>query len=300
MAKPFVKWVGGKGNLLNVLKDHLPNDFSSQNDVTYVEPFVGGGAMLFYMLNTFKNIKHVLINDINRDLIRCYMLVKDEPQTLIDLLKPLSRKYFELRDDARSSYFYEIRDEYNSRQLTENQRAAYLIFLNQTCFRGLYRENSNGGFNVPFGNYKRPNICNSDVIMADHEVLSKVDIICGEYKNVLEHLDEVGYTFIYLDPPYRPLLGSDNFKQYSKSGFGDSEQEELKAFCDNLTAKHCNFLLSNSDSTNADGTSYFETLYGGYIFDRVLAPRYINAYVEKREKLNEVLIKNYFRLQNEL
>ena len=292
LAKPFVKWAGGKGNLLTILESQLPADFDSQTKVTYIEPFVGGGAMLFHMLTRHQNIRRVVINDINKDLIRCYQLVKENPQTLIELLKPFEQRYNELNENERRLYFYEVRKEYNNVELSADQRAAHLIFLNHTCFNGLYRENASGGFNVPFGRYKKPKICNKDVIMADHKVLSKVDIICGDYKNILSHLGK-GYNFIYLDPPYRPLLGSDNFKQYSKSGFGDPEQVELKVFCDRLSGRGCHLMLSNSDSTNEDGTSYFETLYEGYTFGKVLAPRFINAYAEKREKQTEVLITNY-------
>ena len=128
--------------------------------------------------------------------------------------------------------------------------------------------------------------------MADHEVLTNVDILCGDYKKVIRRLGK-GYIYIYLDPPYRPLLGSNNFKRYSKSGFGDSEQEELKDFCDKMTDKGCKIMLSNSYSTNLDGNPYFYTLYEGYTFNEILAPRYINAYAEKRKKQKEVIIKNY-------
>lgn len=292
IAKPFVKWAGGKGNLLNILESQLPADFDFQTKVTYIEPFVGGGAMLFHMLTTHPNIRRIVINDINKDLIRCYQLVKENPQTLIELLKPFEQRYYELKEDERRLYFYEIRNEYNNVELSADERAAYFMFLNHTCFNGLYRENASGGFNVPFGRYKKPKICNEDVIMADHNVFSKVDIFCGDYKNILSHLGK-GYNFIYLDPPYRPLLGSDNFKHYSKSGFGDPEQVELKVFCDRLSSRGCHLMLSNSDSTNEDGTPYFETLYEGYTFGKVLASRFINAYAEKREKQTEVLITNY-------
>ena len=233
-AKPFVKWAGGKGNLLNILESQLPADFDSNTEVTYIEPFVGGGAMLFHMLTTHLNIRRVVINDINKDLIRCYQLVKENPLTLIELLRPFEQRYYALDEDKRRIYFYDVRDEYNNAELTADQRAAFLIFLNHTCFNGLYRENASGSFNVPFGRYKKPKICNADVIMADHEVLKRVDIYCGDYKDVFSHLGK-GYNFVYLDPPYRPLLGTANFKQYSKSGFGDPEQVELKAFCDRLT-----------------------------------------------------------------
>ena len=291
-AKPFVKWAGGKGNLLSALESQLPVDFDIQEKVTYIEPFVGGGAMLFHMLDTHPNIRRVVINDINKDLIRCYQLVKTDPCTLIELLNPFEQKYCKLNEDEKKKYFYEVRDEYNHAILTEDQRAAYLIFLNHTCFNGLYRENANGSFNVPFGHYKNPKICNEEVIMADHEALSKVDIYCGDYKRVFSHLGK-GYNFVHLDPPYRPLLGSSNFKDYSRSGFGDTEQVELKFFCDKLQAKGCKLMLSNSDSTNEDGSSYFKTLYEGYSFGKVLASRFINAYAEKRVKQSEVLIKNY-------
>ena len=292
VARPFVKWAGGKGSLLKILESQLPNDFDAHDKVTYIEPFVGGGAMLFYMLNTHRNIKRVVINDINQDLMRCYTLVKENPQILIMLLKTFEHKYFELNEEARKDYFYAVREEYNTDKLDENQRAAYFMFLNHTCFNGLYRENGDGGFNVPFGRYKHPKICNEALIMTNHTLLSKVKIICGDYKKVIQHLSK-DYNYIYLDPPYRPLLGSDNFKHYSKSGFGDPEQEALKDFCDNLTARGCQFMLSNSDSTNQDGTSYFEVLYDEYYFDKILAPRFINAYAVKREKQREVLIKNY-------
>ena len=292
VAKPFVKWAGGKGNLLQKLEALLPADFDDLKNVTYIEPFVGGGAMLFYMLTAHQNIRRVVINDINKDLIRCYQLVKENPQTLIELLRPFEQRYYALDEDERRLYFYEVRNEYNNSELTADQRAACFIFLNHTCFNGLYRENASGGFNVPFGRYKKPIICNEDVIMADHKVLYKVDIICGDYKNVLSHLGK-GYNFIYFDPPYRPLMGSSNFNQYSMSGFGDSEQVELKAFCDRLTDRGCHLMLSNSDSTNEDGTSYFETLYNGYIFKKLLAQRSISADAKKRKKQSEVLITNY-------
>lgn len=290
-AKPFVKWAGGKGALLEMLESQLPDDFDSY-EVSYIEPFVGGGAMLFHMLNYHNNIKRVVINDINKNLIRCYVLIKEKPRALIEMLKPLEKKYYDLDVDAREKYYYKIRDDYNNEKTNEDKKAAYLIFLNHTCFRGMYRENLKGLFNVPFGHYISPKICNEEIIMADHVALSKVDIICGDYKNVFKRIGR-GYNFIYLDPPYRPLLGSNNFKRYSKSAFGDREQEELKFFCDKLTNKGCEIMLSNSYSTNADGSSYFEKLYEKYSFEEILAPRYINAYVEKREKQKEVLIMNY-------
>ena len=298
-AKPFVKWAGGKGNLLTILESQLPDDFDLQERVTYIEPFVGGGAMMFHMLNSHENIRRVVINDINKDLIRCYVLIKESPQTLIAHLDYLEKLYYEMDEVERKKLYYSIRVQYNTYGLNKDLRAALFMFLNHTCFNGLYRENACGGFNVPFGRYKKPKICNADVIMADHEMLSKVEVLCGDYKKVFSYLSK-DYNFIYIDPPYRPLLGSDNFKQYSKSDFGDDDQEGLKRFCDRLTARNCRLMLSNSDSTNEDGSSYFQVLYDGYSFSRILSPRFINAYATKREKQREVLIKNYDNVKKEL
>ena len=292
-AKPFIKWVGGKSQLIEQLDALLPADFGNWENATYIEPFAGGGAMLFYMLQRYPNIHHAVINDVNQDLTTCYCTVRDYPEELINSLNIIEREYIALpNDEERRSFFMEVRGRYNEKNLDPIENSTLFIFLNRTCFNGLYRENASGGFNVPFGRYKKPKICHADVIIADHKVLSKVEIICGDYKNVLSHLGK-GYNFVYLDPPYRPLMGSSNFNQYSKSGFGDPEQVELKAFCDKLTGRGCHLMLSNSDSTNEDGASYFETLYNGYTFSKLLAQRSISADAQKRKKQTEVLITNY-------
>lgn len=293
IAKPFVKWAGGKGKLIKTLDSQLPANFDQQINVTYIEPFVGGGAMLFHMLNNHPNIKRAVINDVNKDLIRCYKLIKETPEILIEKLERIEGAYRALNtEDGRRDFYYATRDIYNQLLQDDDERAANFIFLNHTCFNGLYRENGEGKFNVPFGRYKNPTICNSDVIMADHEVLSKVDIYCSDYSNIIRHLGR-DYNFVYLDPPYRPLLGSSNFKQYSKSSFGDKEQVELKRFCDRLSQRGCLWMLSNSDSNNEDGTNYFEELYNGYDFSKILAPRVINAFADKRDSQLEALIRNY-------
>ena len=292
VAKPFVKWAGGKGNLLEKLEALLPANFDDLQNVTYIEPFVGGGAMLFHMLQQHKCIKRAVINDINPDLIRCYQLIAKTPQILIERLRVIENNYYCVDVSARKELYYAYRYQYNSKGLNLDERAALFVFLNHTCFNGLYRENASGDFNVPFGRYKKPKICNEDVIFAAHRVLSKIEIICGDYKKIISHLGR-GYNFVYLDPPYRPLQGSTNFKEYSRSRFGDKEQEELKVFCDRLSSRGCHIMMSNSDSTNDDGTSFFEQLYDGYTINKVFAPRFINAYAEKRKKQAEVIIKNY-------
>lgn len=296
VAKPFVKWAGGKGSLLHQLEALLPANFDDLHNVTYIEPFVGGGAMLFHMLRHHKCIKRAVINDINPDLIHCYRLIAKTPQTLINRLRIIEQNYRSVSVQARRELFYAYRDMYNSDGVYPDERAALLIFLNHTCFNGLFRVNASGKFNVPYGRYKHPVICNEELIMADHQLLNSVELVIrqsGDYKFVRRNLSRNFTNFVYMDPPYRPLLGSSNFKQYFQSGFGDKEQIELKLFCDTLNDLKCQWMVSNSDSKNEDGTNFFEMLYNGYHFTRIQAPRNINACADKRKSESEILIRNY-------
>ncbi len=296
VAKPFVKWAGGKGSLLHQLEALLPANFDDLHNVTYIEPFVGGGAMFFHMLRHHKCIKRAVINDINPDLIHCYRLIAKTPQTLINRLRIIEQNYRSVSVQARGELFYAYRDMYNSDGVHPDERAALLIFLNRTCYNGLYRVNVKGKFNVPHGRYKHPVICNEELIMADHQLLNSIEIVIrqpGDYKFVRRNLSRNFTNFVYIDPPYRPLLGSSNFKQYSQSSFGDREQIELKMFCDTLNNLGCLWMVSNSDSKNEDGTNFFEELYDGYNFGRVLAPRLINANAKNRDSLTEVVLRNY-------
>lgn len=296
VAKPFVKWAGGKGNLLQKLEALLPTDFDDLENVTYIEPFVGGGAMLFHMLQRHKCITRAVINDINADLIRSYQLIANDPQVLIDRLKNIENNYYSVEFPARKELFYAYRDQYNSEGIHPDERAALFIFLNHTCFNGLYRVNAAGKFNVPYGRYKKPVICNEELIIADHRLLKSVELVIrqpGDYKLVRQNLSRNHPNFVYFDPPYRPLSATSSFKEYSKNPFEDRQQEELKQFCDRLSAQDCRIMQSNSDSKTEDGKSYFEALYKGYDIQRVLASRFINADPEKRKKLTEVVIRNY-------
>lgn len=296
MAKPFVKWAGGKGNLLQQLEALLPPDFDTFENVTYIEPFVGGGAMLFYMLQRHKCIRRAVINDINPDLIRCYQLIANTPQILIERLKDIERCYFSLDFPARKELFYAYRQKYNSEVINPDERAALFVFLNHTCFNGLYRVNAAGQFNVPYGRYKKPVICNEELIMADHQLLNSVDLKIlkpGDYKSIRRNLSRNYRNFVYFDPPYRPLNDTSSFKGYSNSPFDDKQQEDLKSFCDKLSNLDCMIMLSNSDSKTDKGDSYFEALYEGYDIERVIASRFINADPEKRKKLTEVVIRRY-------
>ena len=296
LAKPFVKWVGGKGSLLQELEALLPTNFDELQNVTYVEPFVGGGAMLFHMLQHHKCIRRVVINDINPVLIHCYELITCSPQVLIGLLRNIENDYYSMDLHARKNLFYAYREQYNNENIHPDLKAALFIFLNRTCFNGLYRVNSSGKFNVPYGKYKQPVICNEELIMADHQLLNSVElIICrpGDYKFVRRNLSRNNPNFVYFDPPYRPLTATSSFREYSTSPFGDKQQVELKFFCDKLSELNCHILLSNSDSKNENGDSFFEILYDGYNITRIMAPRFINANGKKRELLTEVVISNY-------
>ena len=296
-AKPFVKWAGGKRGLLKTLDELLPANFLNMPNVTYIEPFVGGGAMLFHMLTKYKSIRRAVINDINPDLIHCYQLIKSQPQVLIRHLYKLERKYYSVSLAGRDNVYYTYRDQFNMEGINTDERAALFIFLNHTCFNGLYRVNSSGKFNVPTGRYKHPVICNEDLIMCDHKLLKSVELVildAGDYKRTSTRISTKHPNFIYFDPPYRPITEtSNNFKDYSASPFGDAQQEELKLFCDEMNKKGCKFMLSNSDSKDNAGESYFENLYQGYNFKRISAPRYINAFVEKRLRLKEIVVRNY-------
>lgn len=296
VPKPFVKWAGGKGNLLQKLEALLPTDFDDLENVTYIEPFVGGGAMMFHMLQRHKCIRRAVINDINADLIRCYQLIANEPQTIIDRLKNIENNYYSVEFPTRKELFYAYRDQYNSEGIHPDERAALFIFLNHTCFNGLYRVNAAGKFNVPYGHYKKPVICNEELIMADHHLLNTVELVIrkpGDYKLVRQNLSRNHPNFVYFDPPYRPLSATSSFKEYSNNPFEDRQQEELKQFCDRLSTQNCLIMQSNSDSKTEDGNSYFEALYKGFDIQRVLASRFINADPEKRKKLTEVVIRNY-------
>lgn len=261
----------------------------------YIEPFVGGGAMLFYMLQHFGNIKKAVINDINEDLILTYRTVKDDVEALISKLAKIEEDYFAIvEQDKRSQLFYEIREQYNQRDGNAIERVSQLIFLNKTCFNGLFRVNKRGQFNVPFGKYANPTICNAEVLRADSQLLQSalVEICQGDYAQILRHID--GLTFVYLDPPYRPLDATSSFTAYAKGDFNDDDQRALAAFCHQLSDAGCYWMESNADcSAKNPEDTFFEELYKDFRIERVYASRFINANPEKRGKLTELLIKNY-------
>lgn len=292
--KPFLKWAGGKGQLLSQLAAFLPQQIKNE-PFTYIEPFVGGGAMLFYMLQHYGNIKKAVINDVNEDLILAYRIVKDDVEALIGKLGKMENDYLAITDqDGRNRVFYEVREQYNQHIGDEIDRAAQLIFLNKTCFNGLYRVNKRGFFNVPSGRYSRPSICNAGVLRADSCLLqsARVEICQGDYAQTIENID--GLTFVYLDPPYRPLDATSSFTAYAKDDFNDDDQRKLADFCNLLAEKGCFWMESNADcSAKNPEDTFFEELYKGFRIERVEAARFINANPQKRGKLTELLMMNY-------
>lgn len=293
-AKPFLKWAGGKGQLLSQLAGYLPQKISEE-PFTYIEPFVGGGAMLFYMLQHFGNIQKAVINDVNEDLILTYRIIKDDVESLIANLDRLEKDYLDITDqDGRSKLFYEIRERYNQHTDNSIERASQLIFLNKTCFNGLYRVNRRGQFNVPFGKYANPTICNAKLLRADSQLLqtAQIEICRGDYAQTIQHID--GLTFVYLDPPYRPLDATSSFTAYAKGDFNDDDQRELATFCHQLSDAGCYWMESNADcSAKNPEDTFFEELYADCRIERVFASRFINANPSKRGKLTELIIKNY-------
>lgn len=297
-AKPFIKWVGGKGQLIEQLDAQLPHDFSCQENVTYIEPFVGGGAMLFYLLQKYPNIKHAVINDINEDLTCCYSTVKNNTEQLIKMLKCVEKEYWELSsEESKKEYFLNAREKYNGKNLDPIENTAMFFFLNRTCFNGLYRVNKKGVFNVPFGRYERPQICDEETLRKDGQLLKNVEIITGDFENTLNYADN--NTFFYMDPPYRPLSETSYFNDYSKEAFNDESQVRLKCFCDKIDEAEHKFMLSNSDSRlNGETIGFFDNLYRDYHIERVWASRSINANPEKRGKLTEILVRNYSKTRS--
>ena len=289
-AKPFLKWAGGKGQLLNTFDKLFPEKLKIGKIDTYIEPFVGGGAVLFYLLQNY-DIKQAYINDINKELINCYRCIKADVFEVIKKLEILEKEYSGLEKEI----YYKVRDRYNDINLNgkyDFEKCADFIFLNRTCFNGLYRVNKNGKFNVPQGKYKKPLICDRDNLILCSKLLQKVQISFGEYQQVLNNVTE--NTFIYFDPPYRPIVENNSFVSYDKSVFDDTCQKELAEYYKMLSKKECLLMLSNSDpkNTNEDDT-FFDNLYNGYRIERVTAKRMINCVASKRSDITEILVMNY-------
>lgn len=292
-AKPFIKWVGGKTQLIEQLDALLPANFENWNDVTYIEPFVGGGAMLFYMLQRYPNIHRAVINDVNPDLTTCYCVVRDMPEQLITSLMEIQNAYDELEtEEERKDFFLTVRERYNEKNLDPLENTTKFFFLNRTCFNGLYRVNKKGLFNVPFGKYANPQICDPATILRDSELLQNVEILTGDFEATFEYAR--GNTLFYFDPPYRPLSDTSSFNDYAKEAFNDDAQIRLKEYCDRINEAGFDFMLSNSDCKGKnEERGFFDVLYEVYEIERVWASRSINSDPSKRGKLTEILVHNY-------
>ena len=295
MAKPFLKWAGGKRQLISTIEQVFPEDIDGCK--TYIEPFIGGGALLFHLLerNQFESYH---ISDINPELVLCYRRIKDSVQDVIKSLNKLVSAYPEDKD-GRSEYFYSIRKEWNSNldisklnKLEQCKRVAQMIFLNKTCFNGLFRLNRKGEFNVPTGRYVNPSFP-SDKELTDVSIaLKNVHIHQGSYKESINWVE--GDTLIYFDPPYRPLSKTASFVSYSKGDFNDDDQRELADFCRELDRIDVRFILSNSDPKNTSPEDdFFDDLYSGFNVQRIQAGRAINSNPDKRGKITELLVRNY-------
>ena len=273
LVAPFLKWVGGKRQLMPSIVDHLPENIK---DYRYIEPFIGGGAVFFNL-----QPKNAIINDYNEELINVYQVIKDNLDELIIDLK---------KHKNEAEYFYSIRSLDRNREfkkLSAVQRASRVIFLNKTCFNGLYRVNNAGEFNSPFGRYKNPNIVNEPTLKAVNKFLNNnnVEINSGDYSEILKQTDKK--CFVYLDPPYHPISESSNFTGYVQGGWNMYDQIDLKTACDELHKKGVKFLLSNSSA------DFIKDLYKDYKITIVKANRAINSNGADRGEVDEVLIRNY-------
>jgi DNA adenine methylase len=295
MAKPFLKWAGGKRQLITDIEKRLPQEMNEIE--TYIEPFIGGGALLFHMLENY-NFKQIHISDINLELVLCYRQLQSSVNDVISSLEKLVDE-FPSTTEERSDYFYKIRELWNSNldieSMTDEERSsrvAQMIFLNKTCFNGLFRLNRSGKFNVPTGRYKNPSFPSPEYLKEVNQALKGVIIHHASYEKCLEWVDNK--SFVYFDPPYRPLSKTSSFISYSKGDFNDDNQTELASLTKELHKKNVSFLLSNSDPKNTvKDDVFFDELYSDFKIDRVFANRAINSNPDRRGKISELLIQNY-------
>ena len=257
---PFIKWAGGKKQLLTELIEHIPEGFG-KTITKYAEPFVGGGAFLFSILKNY-NLENVYISDINSSLIATYKAIRDNVDGLIEHLARLQNDYRSQNQEARKLFYYGKRERYNQLVKTQNnglELASLFIFLNRTCFNGLYRVNAKNEFNVPMGNYRNPIICDEQLLRKDSEALNGIDIVCLNYKESSSFIDE--RTLVYFDPPYRPLNVTASFTSYTADGFSDKDQIELANYAKELSNRGAKILLSNSDPKNVSSEDNFLMTY---------------------------------------
>lgn len=299
-AKPFLKWAGGKGQLLNKFQDLYPQQLKNKKIKTFYEPFLGSGAVFFDIAQNYE-IESAFLYDINEELILTYKVIQKDVIKLLDFLYRYQKTYIKLDKIKRQEFFYDQRTNYNLQRFNIDYnmyseswfpRAAQLIFLNRTCFNGLYRINSKGEFNSPVGDYDNPTICDEQNLLAVNKVLEIAEIKRADFKEIINDLK--AKSFIYFDPPYRPISETASFKAYTKHGFADCEQLQLAQLYKQLDKKGSKIMLSNSDPKNNDpNDNFFDEIYNGYNIFRVPARRMINSDPTKRGAINEIVVTNY-------
>ncbi|MCD7859226.1 MAG: DNA adenine methylase [Firmicutes bacterium] len=293
-VKPFLKWAGGKGQLLAEIEKCYP--FEGGKISKYAEPFVGGGAVLFDILSKY-DLEEVYISDINAELINTYRIIRDDVDELVTMLRVCQNEFVPMDTEYRRGYYMAKRELFNDLKVNGNEsvnieKAALMIFLNKTCFNGLYRVNKKGLFNVPMGSYKNPMICDEDNLRAVSEKLQRVKIVCGDYKKSADFIDE--NTFVYFDPPYRPITDTSSFTAYTENLFNDEKQIELAGFVDDMHRKGAKIVISNSDPKNSNTEDdFFDNIYSSHKIKRVEATRMINCNSEARGRIKELLISNF-------
>ena len=300
IAKPFLKWAGGKGQLINAFRDFYPDDLKNGKLTRYYEPFIGGGAVFFDVVQKY-NIQSAYLYDINQELILTYHVIQQDVFKLIETLDLFQRNYENLDDIAQSEFFYKTRDDFNRNLLKIDYskyndewilRAAQIIFLNRTCFNGLFRLNQKGEFNVPAGRYKNPKILDEQNLIKVSKLLSIADIKNAGFSAV--EADIADNSFVYFDPPYRPISKTSDFTSYSKFKFEDAEQIQLGDLFHRLNQKGIKQMLSNSDPKNHDpNDNFFDEIYKDFNIFRVPARRMINSNATKRFAINEIIVTNY-------
>ena len=299
--KPFLKWAGGKTQLLTELYKHLPTKIKESEKIEkYFEPFVGGGALFFYLASHYE-FEEVYLSDINEELILTYKVIQNNPNRLIKRLKYYSNNYLYKSEEEKKEYYYHIREIFNESRTSIDfnnyskeyvTRAAQMIFLNKTCFNGLFRVNKKGEFNVPCAYPKKPLICDKENILSVSEALENVRIETANYFDCENLIDD--RSLVYLDPPYRPLDNKSSFNGYSKFNFDDNSQIELANFYKRISKKGAKVLLSNSDPKNTDpDDEFFDNLYSDFKIDRLKANRFINSKGNKRGPITEILVYNF-------
>ena len=299
-VKPFLKWAGGKRQLLEKFGEIYPEELKNSGIDNYYEPFVGGGAVFFDIIQKY-NIKKAFLFDINVELILIYKVIREDVDGVIDYLSQYEQIYLPLDSNDRKEFYYDIRETFNRDRFDINYkkysnnwipRAAQAIFLNKTCYNGLFRFNNGGGFNTPSGIYKNPKICDKANLKGASELLQIAEIKCATFKTVGENITK--RSFVYFDPPYRPISKTSNFTSYSRYSFTDKDQRELATLYRKLDKNGCKLMLSNSDPQNTNSKdTFFEEIYQGYTIKKIPARRAINSKATGRGAINEIIVTNY-------